>query len=135
MTKMIKLTILLVIVLLSQITMSQNCDSLKIIKLSTCDMDDITTVFRERSKFIKLNKINESIIKNDSIVLNNYKIIIKNDSVISANFRKNIVDKDMIISDQKLVIKSEEEKTLFWKTTTYVSSGAAVILLILTLLK
>lgn len=129
--------IVILILLISQTALSQsrNCDSLKTIKLSTCDMDDITTAFRDRSKFIKLNAINNSIIKKDSIDIKNYKTIVKNDSIIANNLKKNNLTRDSIITVQKSEIKSEQKKTAFYKTTTTVSSGIALILLILTLLK
>ena len=134
-----KFVILLVILsvqsLYSQTSQIRNCDSLKTIKLSTCDMDDITTVFRDRRKYMQLNVVNDSIIKNDSIIISNYKKMIKNDSISIVNYKKNGFDKDFIIGKQQSIIKSEQSKTKFFKITTYTSSGVAFVLLIINLLK
>jgi len=75
MKKVSKFIMLSVIIILSQSALSQsrNCDSIKNVKLTICDMDDITTVFRDRSKFIKLNSVNDSIFVNDSTLISNYK--------------------------------------------------------------
>lgn len=136
MKKLDKFVIILAIILLPQVLLSQSrCDSTKTVKLSMCDMDNITTVFRDRTKFIKLNAVNDSILKRDSIVIANYKKVVSNDSTVIKNLKINNNDKDSIIITQKSTIKSEQNKTLFYKITTYISSGVATISLILTLLK
>jgi len=116
-----KLLILFICLITVQSIFSQEqkCDSIKNVNISMCDMDNITSAFRERTKYKQLNVINDSIIIAQSVVIVNTTEKLKNDSIMMANYQKNELDLKSIVVDQDFIITKEKKKVKVWKYTSY----------------